>query len=360
MVIQKKLIFVIVSSLLSLIILDFLIGIFISGFEYDQGSNKIETYFSYGYSTEGKLKKLIGDADSSAANITKAGWYDTFPEPVPAENLQCETTVSIYGMSFTARITQQLRQISECYTTVDVAGPGAPLSHSITMFDQFKTVDTSDYIVVGILASALPKINTVAHLNSAFEYPGSHFYPRYTLLDGQLVSSGIPVNNLQEVRDTLADPVRRSELIEFFETNDEYFDRYVFEASWADSFNTLKMLRRSYAQANKREAVARYFDGRGFTNNDGMLDVSRAMLEKFIEDVRSVGKTPVIILLSDREYAQSLDSIFLPVLDDMDVKYVNSTDIIDSNDLASFESDGHFTPENDRQLAYALHRLLSE
>lgn len=360
MSIQKKLILVIVASFISLALVDILIGVFISGFKYDSGSNKLETYFSYGYSTEGKLEHLIGATNDEAASISHAGWYSEHPGFKSTENTACETKISIYGMSFTDRIGHHLAQLNNCYSIAQLGGPGAPFSHSFETFNQLKSQDEAQYVVIGILASALPKVNTVAHFNSAFEYPGSHFYPRYSSEDGQLISSGIPVSNLEEFRQTLGGDETRKKLLQFLKENDDYYHPFVFQSSWTDYSNTLKMLRRSFAQSNKREAVARYFNGDKFLNHQGMVDTLRLMLRQFVVESNSVGKTPIIILINDRNYAESLDPVFMPVLEELNVKYFSSTSVIDSRNLSNFIGDGHFTEANDIKLAQALDRLLQK
>lgn len=345
-------------SLISLLMIDVLISVFITGFAYDPDNNKLKTYFSYGYSTKSKLKTLMGESDSAAASISKAGWYSELPKRKNDGVNSCQINISIYGMSFTARIGSELEKLNDCFAIRNVAGPGAPFSHSLYTLNQFKDQEDSEYIVVGILASALPKINTVAHFNSAFEYPGSHMYPRYYLKEGNLWSSGVPFNSLQEVRQALMRPDEQKDLLDFLYKHDAYFDPLVFDYSWADYSVVLRMIRRSYAQSNKRSSVVNYFEKGQFTNYESMVDVSRAMLREFVSDVKGIGKQPIVILINDRDYAESLDPIFVDLLKELNVSYISSTDLIDSKDHKNYEKDGHFTPKNDMRLAVALSQII--
>lgn len=347
-------------SLVSLIVIDVLISVFVTGFTYESGGNKLKAYFSYGYSTESKLKALMGEDDSVAASISRAGWYSELPKRISDDGSPCKINISIYGMSFTSRIGAELKKINECFMIRKIAGPGAPLSHSFHTLNTFKDQEDSKYIVVGILASVLPHINTVGHFNASFEYPGSHTYPRYYIKNGKLESSGVPFNNLKEVRRALLEPKEKKRFLEYLNQHDAYYDPLVFGYSWADYSVALRMLRRSYAQNNKQNNVLNYFDDSQFTNFESMADVSRAILKEFISDVKSIGKHPIVILINDKNYAESLDPVFVDLLKELKVSYISSTGIIDSLNHKNFEEDGHFTQENDMKLAVALSQLIPE
>lgn len=356
---KKRLLFLTLLSLVSLALIDLLSGALISGFDYEPRGTKIETYFSYGVSTSRKLQALVGEEDAEAAPIARAGWNIEWPTPSATGQADCSQKVSIYGMSFSNRIGEHMQELNPCLEITKIAGPGAPLSHSYYSYTRLSESDKSDYVILAVLASALPKINTVAHLNSAFEYPGAHFYPRYYLEGEELKSSGVPAESLEQLRSLLKDPDGVDSLKSFMEKFDSYYNEYVFSHQWADYSSSLRMLRRSYAQTAKREVISRYYNGKEFTNHSRMIDLSRELVESFVANVRQNGQTPVLVLINNKGHANSLEPIFEQTIQEQNILSISSTNFIDSQNLSNFEDDGHFKPEMDRLLASAVLDVIS-
>jgi len=341
--------------------MDLFVSLTVTKFEYEPTRNKLKNYFSYGVSVSRKLKTHIGANNSLAHSIAHAGWNETLPERSKVIDENCERKITVYGMSFSIRVAEHLKKLDPCYSVRSIAGPGAPLSHSYYMATKVLPNDDAEYSVLAILASSLPKITTMAHFNSAFEFPGAHMYPVYSVNSkGALETVSPAANSLNELRELLSNTETERMLKNTLREHDAYYSDFVYGFSLLDYSNVAKMLRRGFAQKNKREIVNQLYDGKRFTNHLGLIDTAHILVDKFVDIARKNSQTPIILLINDRGYVNALDELYEPYFKDQGIKIVSSTDIIDTADNSNFLSDGHFTSSNDRKLAIALDHILSK
>lgn len=344
-------------SLLALLALDLALGHFVSS-TYRLDGNALERYLGYGFSIQSKLNWIVGADDSSAHSLAMAGWNPSLPGRQMARDLDCQKRYTFYGMSFSSRIAEALFEEDPCVSIRLIAGPGAPLSHSYSEYLRFHTEDDAEVVVLGVLASSLPKNLTTAHFNSAFEAPGSHMYPRFRLVDGELKAIKPPANNLQEFRDLLRSDI--GYLQDFMSKQDEYYNPLIFGYPQLDKSVVARMLRRAYGQSYKRNLVSQYRTADGlFTNLNELRDLSLAMLVSAARIAEQDGVRFIVVLINDQGYAESLDEVLAQELASRHIPFVSSTSVIDSRDASSFLSDGHFKPELDKKLAQALRERLA-
>lgn len=350
---------IVLLSIASAVLLDFLVSTMIIGFEYQPTRDRIKTYFNYGVSTSRKLLTHTGIGDKQPHSIAIAGWNNQLPEREAETKDECHVPTTFYGMSFSNRIAEQLVVVNRCVSVRQIAGPGAPLSHSYFMATKHAQNDDAAFAILGVLASSLPKVTTMAHFNSAFEFPGAHMYPRYTVSsNGNLLTTEAPAENLGELKALLNDEESKRELTQLLSQKDAYFNNFVFSFSWLDYSNIAKMLRRSYAQKNKREIVAKLFSNGKYTSYLDLRETSRQLVVEFAKIARENNQTPVIILINDKGYSEALDELLIDTIEKHDISYITSSHYIDTKNLNNFEADGHFTPENDLKLARALEKLI--
>ncbi len=351
---KKNLILVFVFTFVSLLALDLLIGAVVTKFSFIPSQSSISKYFSYGVSTSRKLNVLVGNSDEDAFSISKAGWNTQLPDRIPSTSTECEKKVTIYGMSFSARIARALHKLDPCYSPRSVVGPSSPLSHSYYSFKTLNDQDDSSVAVLAILASSLPKIQSVSHGSVAFEFPGAHLYPRYFLENGALSYKDTPVKNLRDYREMLNSQDLTQAFKTYLSENDAYFAPFIFSYEWADYSVFLRLLRRAYAQNYIRSVTANVFDGNRFINSQEFIDVSKALVADFADSAKQSSKLPVIILLNDLNYAETLDEVFGSFLKEKGIAYLSSSEFIDSRNVKNFLGDGHYVPKNDALLAQGL------
>ncbi len=342
-------------SIASLVLVDLLLGQLI-GRDYRPQGNSLEAYFGYGVSTQAKLDYNLGDSPESARPIARAGWVDEIPPRHPPQETHCGVNITIYGMSFSQRVASQMMAAEPCASLRVITGPGAPLNHSYHMIERHSATDDADIVVLTILASAYRKINGMAHFSSAFEAPGSHLYPRYRINDGTLETIVPAAETMAELRALLS--TAPSTLTEPLEQHDAFYSGTVFYHRWADASLTLRMLRRAYGQRHVRAVERTYYDGTAFTNEDQQLDVGRALIKAFHSRFVDTDVRPVVLLINDRGYAESLDNAFGDYLKAAGIPFVTSTAVIDSRDTRTFLPDGHYRPDLDAALTNHLARFI--
>jgi hypothetical protein len=114
------------------------------------------------------------------------------------------------------------------------------------------------------------------------------------------------------------------------------------------------MVRRSIGQKHVHDVTSRYWNAQGFTNADGLLDISNALIADFVNKVRAKNQMPYILLIQDKGYKDHLLLAFEKQLKQMDVPYLSTHLIAPSTNARNFVSDGHFTPEVTADIATAF------
>src|SRR5690242_4155452 len=74
--------------------------------------SRLQLYFNYGRSQEGKLRQITRQTANQSAAIALSGWY----EPLPVVDLGARPSapiVTFYGMSHANRLGQALKRVSD-------------------------------------------------------------------------------------------------------------------------------------------------------------------------------------------------------------------------------------------------------
>lgn len=322
---------------------------------------QLTVYFEYGRSVEGKLLKMIGDNDTNAKNIAKAGWFK--PEkinPEPSEKIQATTRVYIYGMSFSAHIGNIL---SEMDNTLDVkmfGGPGAPLNHSYAYYSLTRhRHEEGDIVIIGLLASAIPRLNTMTHMTKNWEAPAPHFYPRYRINDdNEIFETSIDIQSLDELRAIIKNGAAWEKVKAELGKNDSFYDPIIFEENLLDLSVHGRLVKRAWAQKSINAKESQYHNSEGFTNQDRTIDVARKLVSDFVDSVRADKAYPYIILFNDRLYYDHLYTALEPVLTSKNIPHYSTHRQFPATDMSNFIADGHFTPEIDHSIAASVYEDL--
>jgi hypothetical protein len=323
-------------------------------------ANAVERYFLYGKSIEAKVRARIGANDEAAESIMRAGWLDGQVARKPSVAEGEGPLIAIYGMSFSAMIGRELQRLDPSITIRDIGGPGAPLNHVFQAYLDDRKNHSADVVILAILASSLPRMNSTTHMTANFESPGAHFYPRYYIEDGVLAHVEPPVKTLQELRMALDSRELRDRLVNFMRDHDAFFDGIVFSEGIADRSVAARLLRRAWGQRRLQKTFARYHDEDGFTNESDMITITNQMVVEFANTARADDRFPLVLIINDRGYGTHLYDILETTLRDEGIPYFSTHEVVDNRDLSNFVPDGHFTRENNVAFARALQRLLPD
>lgn len=347
---------IILWSLIAVIALDIVINLATETPKNNIKPGKLSQYFDYGRSIESKLYRKVSNNNETADNITKAGWFKSSNN----KKTNNKKRVFIYGMSFSNHIGEIISKRDDTLDVKMFAGPGAPLNHSYTYYQYHRPHQKGDIVILGILASSLPMINTLTHMTSNFEGPAAHFYPRYQLNpNNNLIKKELPINSLSELRVAMYDNKQWHHVKEALEKEDSFFNEILFSQNFTDKSVYFRLLKRAWGQRHKLKMIHRYHNEAGFKNTDRLIDVSQAIVSKFAQQVRKDGAIPIIILFNDRGYNDHLYSILKIILKEDRIPYYSTHVDFPANQLSNFLPDGHFTHEIDtfiaREILYKIH-----
>ncbi len=324
-------------------------------------SHALVRYFDYGRSVESKVKRKVAASNSSADNLALAGWFKKATPASPEAPAGAFTSnVTIYGMSFSAHIGAQLVALAPEINVKLFGGPGAPLNHSYAYHRSHRPHDKNSVVILGILASSVPAMNSLTHMTTNFEVPGVHFFPRFLIDEnGRLVEKHVQLESLDELRLALQDKARWDEIKLFLKNNDAFYDSLTFEENFSDHSVFARLLKRSLAQQSLKAGIDRYHNPEKFNNTDNLIDVARTLVSKFAAEVREDGAFPYVILFNDRGFGSHLYEMLEPVLFNDKIAHYSTHSRFPAAQLSNFISDGHFTPEVDTEIARAVLRGLT-
>jgi hypothetical protein len=344
------------AMLLCLIAADLLVGV-VAGTPYGRGAaqvNQLTRYFDYGRSIEGKVLAMAGADGTDPHPLAQTGWIAP-PAGQPERLGQGQDLlVAVYGMSFAANIAKHMQAEDKKIAVRFGGGPGAPLSHSYALYTADRNHHEANVVVLGILASSLPALVTTTHMTWNFEAPSPHFYPRYSVVDGKLIQYLSSVGSLSGLQTTIRNPPRWRALVAEIAAHDEFYDPFVFGSWSVDGSVLARLVRRGWGQRIKRGTIERFHNAGGFTNELGLIDVTHALVNAFVSQVRSDGKLPVVMAINDRGYADHLHRVLAPIVAADRAVYMSTHELAPASESANFVKDGHFIATKDQLMGRKL------
>jgi hypothetical protein len=319
--------------------------------------SKIQRYFDYGRSIEGKLHALVKPDDGRSAPIVVAGWIDKECHRTVA-NAAGSIGISIFGNSFSGQLADVLSQF---VSVESYLGPGAPPNHSYACFVKENSFggDHNQVQIMGITASSLSRMESIWGTTTSYEYPQPFTFPRYRLgPDGELTSHEPSVRSPDDLRRILSDHTSWNAWLSELEAEDYFYVRGLVAADLADKSVIGRMIRRGFGQSisRKRAAMLRGEDGK--INAQEIVKVLPKLISKFAERARGSGQRPIIVLFEEYGQGGVLMRILGDTLVNEQIEYVSSANIVATSDARNYAADGHFSPESNMKIAQALLDLI--
>ena len=350
-------------TIAGLIVIDIAVGLaFRMPADARKEGSSLQNYFNYGRSIEGKLRYLVGRTPEEDAPIVKAGWLLQECESersLPAGKMGFD----IYGMSFTGYIADEMTALDPQLASRQFGGPAAPPNHTYACFLRRLQAkrDLAPIQIVGVLASSVRRMETISGLTTSFESPMPFSYPRYSLnQDGRLSGHMPSIESANDLRAALNNSGKWHEFEQDLARNDYFYSRPVFKADLLDHSVIARMIRRAWGQRVLNERTDALGATNGFSGAPNIPAVLGAMLVDFAKEARERGTRPVVLLIEDRGYGESLSRVTAPTLRANDVEFLATSTIVSPNDSANFVGDGHFTPAAFEKIANAVLKLLGD
>lgn len=324
--------------------------------------NRLQYYFEYGRSVEGKLRAMVVANDDACAPIVRAGWLRDVKDAKGPTRASAPDKILIagYGQSFTHHILEHMAAQDARFEVRFIGGPGAPLSHSVKVAELDAQAHEAPIVFVGVLASALPQLLMLTPMTWGFEAPTPYTFPRYRLREGRLEETPPPVDDLAGLRAVLSDAASFARFRDVLATDNPSFNGWIFDADVMDHSAIGRLVRRALGHGHQTDFTGRYHSRSGFTNEDDLVDVTRALVLQHVARVRAEGRTPVMVLIEDRGYEGHLEAVLRDTLEADRVPFVSTRTDAPAGDLGNFIQDGHFSPEADARIARRVIAKLDE
>lgn len=346
---------------LALIVIDVLINIL---FRYpsdprDINPSRMALYFDYGRSTEGKLRRMTRPDPAKTAPITLSGWYS----PIVANDYTARGDggiVTIYGMSHSVRLAEALERRSTRYTARSVGAPGATANWAYGAFLRDRGGGKSKAVVLSLMSLNLPMITTMSAMTWNVSFPMPYTADRFFMAGNSLKVWHAPYESFPDYVQTAADPQKWKAARETFRAHDSKYDPFLMEESILDHSALVRLIRRSYGQSVERRARSGVLDGKGFNPESEEIRIANAIVRDFATQARADGMIPVIFLVNNLGYSDTLYRAVRPTLERYSIPYLSSHTVISPADPRGYLPDSHFTDANDDRLALALEAVIAD
>jgi hypothetical protein len=340
--------------LASLALIDVLIN-FVFGYPADPSvttPSKLQEYFEYGRSVEGKLARMTRPEKTKTAPITLAGWYEPLRAEVAGTGID-KPIVTFYGMSHAVQLAHALQRTSDKLIARAVGAPGATANWAYGAFLRDRVTKRSRVVVLALMSANLPMITTVSpmtwNIDSPMPYTADRFY-----IDGDGLRAARPMfSSFEQYVEAFYDRTKWEAYRKDLTMNDTLYDHFVIKANIFDHSSLVRLVRRAYGQRLIRNARHAVLDQSGFHDTE-QIRVANVVIKRFAELARADGALPVIYIVNNLGYSNYLFQAVRATLEANDIPYVSSDSIASPSDPRKYLPDSHFTDETDDQIARAL------
>lgn len=331
----------------------------------DQSPSSFDRYFDYGRSIEGKISRMVNDTVDSSDPIVAAGWIDpqawrSLPSaPKDANDL----LFAYYGMSFAGDISEALTELNDDITLRGIVGPSAPPNHSYAAYMADEAGRNADVVMIGVLTSSVQRMRSLSGTSWSYEHPAPYSYPYYQLnSSGDLVAVEPVISSASEF---VSEFNLKGERWQHFQAQmtqyDVAFDAIVFNENWTDNSAILRLLRRGWANRVRQQGDQGLYDAAtGFNPEASEIQTLKVMLSDFVATARAADQLPIILLISDSGYGDSLYKVLNPHLQSLDALSLSTHELIPSDNPSNFIDSGHFIPDANRKVAAALQEMIAD
>jgi hypothetical protein len=344
----------------SLLLIDLLIN-FLFGYPADsknQTPSRLQSYFDYGRSAEGKLARTTRSDPSQTAPITLSGWYNPLVVEESASPSD-KPIVTFYGMSHAVQLAHALGRTSDQLVPRVVGAPGASANWAYGAYLRDRGGKKSRVVVLAFMSANLPMITSVTPMTWNMDSPMPYTADRFYLDGDQLRAFSPPLASFEQYVEAFYSPREWSAYRSMLRQQDPIYDPFIIDASILDHSSLFRLLRRAYGQRAVRNVRHAVLDQTGYHDSE-QINVARAITKRFAEEARNDGMIPVIYIVNNLGYADHLFQALKPTLEANNIPYLSSDSIASPSDPRKYLPDSHFTNETDDEIARALSRLVQK
>ena len=321
---------------------------------------KVQRYFEYGRSAEGKLAYMTRRDQADSAPIVAAGWLvgkgagAAGPPGRPGRPV-----VTVFGMSHAHLLARDLAQVDPALEVRTHSAPQAVPTWTYAAYLRDRERRRSDVVVLSFMTDTVALLTATAGTTMYFEGAYPYTWPRYFLEGAKLRSLDPPFLSAEEYRRHFFDPEAWRRYVLWLEQHDPYYDPLLFRATLLDRSSLFRLLRRSYGTATRRSRRERAYDpARGFDRGSEVARLLEAVVAEFARQAHADDSIPMVYLVNNLNRGDHLFALLRPVLEREAVACLSSHEICPPSDQGCYQPDSHFVPEKDREMAEAMSRIV--
>lgn len=323
--------------------------------------NRLEQYFEYGRSREGKLRRIFGPTEETSFPITEPGWLDDpLFEDLPTQpEAGHDLLISAYGGSFNGLAAGAIRdQYSDSITVRNVSAPEGPLNWAYAAYQMDRNQHQADASILTVISYTA----AVYAMGGQFQDVAIPYTRPIYSLDADGLQQIDPVlQTLPEFRQALLnDPDLWQAHLDRLSQYDPYYNPVLFKQTWLDYSSLLRLSRRWYGKSVASQIRDTFYGEEGFKPESEVVQVMKTLVTDFAAAAREDGVLPVVYLANTRGWSNHLYEVLKPVLEENSIPYVSSHTIVSVNDPSLLLSDGHYIPEKDIEIADQLVRVIRQ
>lgn len=328
---------------------------------HDISPSAIKQFFEYGRSIEGKLARMTGRTEAESSPILAAGWLrephiKTFSK---AQAGASKPVVTVYGMSHSVQLAEDMAKIAESLAVRSFGAPGAVPSWSYAAYMFDKDQQYSEVVVLAIMTRGVAQISTTSGITSRFDSVWPSTYPRYFFSKGALDYVLPPFISMNGYLEYFHDSEKWRSYMKWLQKYDKYYNPILFQKTFLDNSSLLRMLRRAYAYSSQRKKDAEVYDDRnGFNINSEEVKILLSIIENFSEDARRNNSLPIIYIVNNVFMSDRLYKLLEPTLSAHKILFLSSHEICPPNDPRNYLPDSHFIPSKNLELARAMTEII--
>ncbi len=320
-----------------------------------------QSYFEYGRSVEGKLIRMTPRPDAKLSVVVGDGWlggdgYRSLPNvALRPDNL----LIAMYGMSHVGELGEAIRKTDKRYLIRRFIAGGAPPNWSYAAYDLDKGRHRADVVILGLMTDSVPLISATTGMTAYFDMSYPYTFPRYVAENDRLMATYPPFDTAEGFREYFYNPAKWNRYREWLKENDKYFDPILFQRSPLDQSATLRLLRRSYAEKEKRDKSRSVYTKNGFVEESQEVEILRTIVRSFAESARERNIIPIVYLVNNEGRGDHLYRAVKPVLDGGRIPYLSTHIICPPDNPRVFSGiNSHFTASKDMELAREIIKII--
>lgn len=316
--------------------------------------SKLQDYFEYGRSVEGKLERMTRPNKEDSSPRVRGGWlnsnkHESLPKIV--ENPD-EILVAFYGMSHTEQLWKAIHKIDNKFIIRGSMAAGAPPNWSYAAYEIDRGRHKADAVVLGILTDSVAPIAATTGMTAFFDSAYPYTFPHYTVMDGIMLVSKPPFLDVQGYIDNFYDKHKWDQYRKWLGANDRYYNPLLFRKSIFDHSALFRLFRRAYADKIKNNITKSIYQYSGFVEDSDEVASLRAIVRQFAITARQDNIVPIVFIVNSKFRSNHLYEILKPTLNQYNISHLSTHTICPPDDPSVYLTENsHFTPEKDIELA---------